>query len=158
LDFPDNVVLSYAYRPNPVWNFEVSLDWTNWDRVNAVGIDNPVLPIELVFNWTSSIYFDLGLSYAPEGGPWTYHAGFVHSEDSMPTEFFQSSVSDDTRNFLSAGIEYSMGSFAVVGVLQHGLSTTRNVVGSPMGQGGFSADGRYTSEFWGGALSLDWSF
>ncbi len=158
LPFPDNLVISYAYRPDAVWNFEVSVDWTNWERLDTVTITNPVLPLDLVFDWESSLYFDLGLSYAPAGGPWTWHAGFVHSRNSVPDAVFMTSVSDDTRNFLSAGLEYLAGRFAVIGVLQHGLRTTRTVSGSPPSLGGFNADGRYTSEFWGGSLGLDWRF
>lgn len=158
LPFPDNLVLSYAYRPNEVWNFEVSLDWTNWERLNTVTIENPVLPLALVFDWDASWYVDLGLSYTPAGGPWTYHAGFVHNQNSIPDNAFMTAVSDDTRNFLSAGVEYTTGRWAVIGVLQHGLRTTRTVSGSPVSPGGINADGQYTSAFWGGSLGLEWRF
>lgn len=157
LPFPDNFVISYSYRPTEQWNWEASIDWTNWDRLNTVEIVNSTLPLGLIFEWDSSFYFDFGVSYTPDGAL-TYHAGFVHNQNSMADDVFLPSVSDDTRNFVSAGIEYEWGKFSLIGVIQHGFKTTRRVVGSPVSQGGIAADGRYSSVFWGGSLSAGWTF
>src|SRR5690606_22425230 len=39
LQLPEVIILGYSFRPAPGWNIEVNLDWTNWDRVNALSID-----------------------------------------------------------------------------------------------------------------------
>lgn len=157
LAFPENVVLSYAYRPTPKLNVEVSLDWTNWERLDALDIANGVMPLSVPFHWDASFYADLGVSYQVDD-QWRVHGGYVWSQNSESDAVYNPAVPDDTRNFLSAGLEYTAGRFSVIAVFQHGLKTTRVVSGSPLAPGGFNADGRYTTSFLGGSLGARWVF
>ena len=34
--FPQYVMAGYSFRPTPDWNFELDLDWTDWDSLNTV--------------------------------------------------------------------------------------------------------------------------
>ncbi len=158
LAFPDNFVLSYAYRPTEKLNIEASVDWTNWDRVKSTPLHNSVMPLTVVFDWDSSFYYDLGISYVLDGIGATVHGGFVYSEVSTSDAVFSPSLPDDTRRLLSVGLEKQIGPVDLTLTLQHGFKTTRHVSGSPVNLGGFSADGAYTSTFNGGAFSLRWHF
>src|SRR5687767_5412891 len=45
-EFPQTVTAGYSFRPTPAWNLEVNVDWTDWDVVETMVIEQtPNLPL-----------------------------------------------------------------------------------------------------------------
>lgn len=156
MPFPDFFALAYSYRPTPQWNFEIGIDWTNWERLNTVNVVYPGPPVAVVFEWESSFYYLFGATYRE--GPWAFHGGYIFSENSVPDSVFNPSVADSDRHLFSAGVEYQTGDWNLAFVLQLTPESSRTISGSPRSVVGASADGTYSTSIFGGAFSAVYSF
>ena len=136
ITFPQNVVLGYSYRPTPKWNFEVDVDWTDWDRLNTVTLNKSSGNVSLPFNWQSSFFYEFGASYRADCG-YTISAGYIYSENSVSNSSFNPLVPDSNRHILSAGIgkQYKNWDFDLA--YQYAFGPTRTVIQ------GSAADGTY---------------
>jgi long-chain fatty acid transport protein len=104
LDFPQFIVAGYSFRPTPLWNIELNVDWTDWDQLETVtlrgGRRTGRAPI--AFNYVSSFIYEAGITRHFEGG---YHvsAGYAFSENSVPESSFTPIVPDSDRHILGVG-------------------------------------------------------
>jgi len=146
-DFPQNVIVGYSFRPTPDWNFEVNIDWTDWDSLNTVTLKQPSGNQPLPFNWRSSFFYEFGATRFFDGG-WRVSAGYIFSENSVPESSFNPAVPDSDRHIFSlgAGRNYEHWRWDLAYQLAYGPS--RDVTGTPFGL----ADGRY--EFISHAINL----
>ena len=101
LVFPESIVAGYSYRPNEDWNFEVNVDWTNWDRVDEITI-NP-LALSYNLNWESAFIYEAGVTRYLDDG-WHVSAGYTFVENAVPDADFLPIVPDSDRHFLGLGI------------------------------------------------------
>jgi long-chain fatty acid transport protein len=102
-DIPQHVVVGYSFRPSPRWNLEINVDWTDWDTLDTVTLNQESsADIELPFNWKSSFFYEFGATRYFDNG---YHlgAGYIFSENSVPEEYFTPTVPDSDRHIFSLG-------------------------------------------------------
>jgi long-chain fatty acid transport protein len=140
LVFPQNIVFGISYRPTPAWNIEFDIDWTDWNQLNTVYIDQAI-PDSLKLDWESSFYYELGLTRY-FGDTWV-SAGYIYNENSVPTKTFNPWVSDQNRQFGCVGIGHKWRSLSFDLAYQFGFGPSRTVTGSPISNVGQSADGKY---------------
>ena len=102
--FPQFVILGYSYRPTPDWNLEVNVDWTDWDQLNTVNLQNQVIgDVPLPFNYTSSFLYEAGVTRSFSRGLYA-SAGYIFSENSIPESQFNPIVPDQDRHVVSVGV------------------------------------------------------
>jgi long-chain fatty acid transport protein len=109
--FPQYIVAGYSFRPTPDWNFEVNVDWTDWDSLNQVILKQQrSASIAIPFNWKSSLFYEAGVTRRFAHG---FHAsaGYIYSENSVPERDFTPTVPDSNRHIFSAGIGQNTGRF-----------------------------------------------
>jgi long-chain fatty acid transport protein len=155
--FPEVIILGYSYRPTPQWNFEVNLDWTNWNRLNTVTINKASGAVPLVFNWQSGFFYEFGVTRYLTSN-WNISAGYLYTENSVPDSTYTPAVPDSNRNFYSLGLGYSSGNLGANLAWQYADGGTRTVTGSPPSLIGATADGTYKNSINALALSLEWRF
>ena len=155
LPFPQNVVAGWSFRPTRDWNLEFNVDWTDWNRLDTVVLNQagfPLLPaVALPFNWRSSFFYEWGVTRYFEHG-WRASAGYIFSENSIPDSSFNPLVPDSDRHIFSVGVgrQYDRARWDFAYQLAYGPS--RSVTGSPPSIIGQSADGQY--EFISHALTF----
>jgi long-chain fatty acid transport protein len=156
--FPEVLIAGYSYRPNPDWNLEADIDWTNWTCLKTVTISQASGPVLLPFNWKASCFYELGVTrYLADG--WQVSAGYTYSENSVPDATFNPAVPDANRHFLNAGVGYARGSLRCMLTLQHALAGTRHVhTGQPAVLLPYTVDGAYKTSIDALSLSLDYRF
>lgn len=156
-EFPDVLILGYSYRPTPAWNFEVNLDWTNWDVLNTVTVSKPSGPTALPFNWQSGFFYEFGATryLTPD---WNISAGYLYTENSTPDTTYTPAVPDSNRSFYSLGLGYTAGAFSANLAWHYADGGRRTVKGSPPSLLGTTADGTYDNSLNAFALSLAWRF
>ena len=103
IKFPQPIVFGYSYRPTPKWNLEVNADWTDWDNLNTLFLHQKSGDIALDFNYQSSWMYSAGVSYLFDNGL-TASAGYMYSENSVPSRSFNPGVPDSNRHIFSTGI------------------------------------------------------
>jgi long-chain fatty acid transport protein len=102
LDFPQIVCGGVSFRPTTNWNIEVDVDWTDWDRVKSLVIDNiGTTPL----NWQSSWFYEVGVTRQLGKGYYA-SAGYFFSQASTPTEYFAPLVPDSALHVGSLGVGY----------------------------------------------------
>jgi len=156
LPFPQNIVAGVSFRPNTNWNFEVDVDWTDWDQVNTVEI-RQMIPATLELNWRSSFYYEFGVTRYLPGG-WHVSAGYIFNENSVPDATFTPLVPDQDRHFVSVGFGYARRHLAFDIAYQFGYGPGRTVQGSALSPAGQSADGEYEYMSHAVAISAGWHF
>lgn len=155
--FPEVVILGYSYRPTPQWNFEVNLDWTNWDRLDTVTITKASGAVPLPFNWESGFFYEFGATrYLNEN--WNVSAGYLFTQNSLPNATYTPAVPDSNRSFYSLGVGYSSGNIAANLAWHYADGGSRTVTGSPPNLLGGTADGTYKNSINAFALSLELRF
>ena len=135
--FPQNIVLGYSYRPTPKWNFEVNVDWTDWDRLNTVTLNRGSGNVPLPFNWQSSFFYEFGATYKFDSG-FTASVGYIYSENSVPDGSFNPIVPDSNRHIFSTGFGKQFKNWNFDLAYQYAFGPTRSVTqGAP-------SDGTYS--------------
>ena len=155
--FPEVLIAGYSYRPNPDWNLEADIDWTNWNCLKTVTIAQGSGPVPLPFNWTASSFYELGATHFLGDG-WEVSAGYTYSENSVPDATFNPAVPDANRHFLNAGAGYAHGPWRVTLTLQRALAGTRHVHSGQASVLPYSVDGAYKTSIDAMALSVDCHF
>jgi long-chain fatty acid transport protein len=151
--FPQNVVVGYSFRPTPDWNIEFNLDWTDWDSLDTVVLQQAVTgPQLLPFKWKSSFFYELGVTRKFQDG-WRVSGGYIFSENSVPDRTFNPVVPDSDRHIWSLGVGRDYEHWRWDFAYQLAWGPQRNVTAStPNPLTGESADGRY--EFLSHALTF----
>ena len=130
--FPQNVVLGYSFRPTPKWNFEVNVDWTDWDRLNTVTLNKGSGAVLLPFNWQSSFFYEFGATYKFDGG-FSASAGYIYSENSVPNGSFNPIVPDSNRHIFSVGFGKQWKKLDLDVAYQYAHGPSRTVTGLAAG-------------------------
>lgn len=150
--FPQHFIVGWSYRPTPKWNLEFNVDWTDWDRLTTVVLNQPgngALPaVPVTFNWKSSFFYEGGATRHFDGG-WRVSAGYIFSENSVPDGSFNPVVPDSDRHIFSVGVGQSGDRIRWDLAYQFAWGPPRLIARG----GAFApADGRY--EFFSHALAL----
>lgn len=136
MDFPQSVAVGYAFRPVKNWKLEVDVEWTNWDTLNVCTLrsSNPYVAADpratVPFNWKDSFYYEFGTQY-DLNDRWSLLAGYIFSEDSVPSGTYSPNLPDSDRHVFSVGASYRSARFTFTVVYQYSYSTDRTVRGSP---------------------------
>ena len=140
-DFPQNVVVGLSYRPTPKWNFEFDVDWTDWETLNTVTLKQASGNLPLVFNWTSSFFYEWGVTRYFDNGFWV-SGGYIYSQNTVPESTFNPIVPDSDRHIFSFGCgrKYKRFSWDVAYQLAYGPPRTIN---NPAAAPNAAANGQY---------------
>ncbi|MEW6304358.1 MAG: outer membrane protein transport protein [Verrucomicrobiota bacterium] len=143
LPFPQFVMGGVSYRPNDKWNFEVNVDWTDWDRVTTVNFNKPSGNVPFAFNWQSSFLYEIGATRQLENGYFA-SVGYFFSQNSTSDANFNPVVPDTNLHVGSLGLgrKGDKWSWAVTYQLITGPSrnVTTSISPSLIGE---SANGKY---------------
>jgi len=137
LKFPQYAVLGYSFRPTPEWNFEADIDWTDWDAVNDFDLRQSNGSVAKVpFDWTHSFMYELGATRLI--GPYKLSAGYIYSENSVPSGSFNPLIPDSARHVFSIGMGRTFGSCNVDIAYQLSIGPKRTVVNDSPADGSYS--------------------
>ena len=103
ITFPQYVVAGVSYRPTTNWNFEVDIDWCDWDNVNSIPIKGtPVGDLALVLNFESGFIYEFGVT-RQFGKGYYGSVGYLYSENSSPDKTFNPIIPDSDLHLGSIG-------------------------------------------------------
>ncbi len=145
IDFPQSIVVGYSFRPSPSWNFEVNVEWTDWDSLNTVTLSQTTGNLVVPFNYKSSYYLKFGGTHYWKNGL-NFSAGYFFAENSVPTKDFTPAVPDSDHHVFSVGIGQKINDLEWSLAYQFTYGPERTVIN------GTSADGSY--EFFSHAFSV----
>jgi len=154
--FPQTAVVGYSFRPTTNWNLEADADWTDWGVLRTVPV-NTLIPVpglsSLPFHWNSSMIYEFGATrYFDQG--WRASAGYMFSENSVPSGFFTPLVPDSDRHLFSIGVGKTCKHLSWDAAYQLGYGPSRSISGNanPLYNGSY--------EFFSHALSINigWHF
>lgn len=151
---PQTLVAGYSYRPTADWNLEVDADWTDWSSLRAPMIQTGPIPLgALALNWKPSMMYEFGVTrYLGKG--WQASAGYMFSENSVPTSFFNPLIPDSDRHVFSIGVGKTCRHFSWDAAYQLGYGPARSVTEN------YNPNANGSYEFFSNALSisLGWHF
>jgi long-chain fatty acid transport protein len=143
IQFPQSVTVGYAFRPTKKLKLEVDVEWTNWDMLNDVVLRAPGASFDgdtIPFHWKDSFFYEFGAEYELNDH-WVVRAGYIFSENSVPTSTFSPLLPDSDRHIFSVGGGFSNERVRVDAAYQYSLSENRTVSGSVN-----SPDGKWKSD------------
>jgi len=149
--FPQTITAGYSFRPTPDWNFEVDIDWADWDNLNTLTLHRTSGDVPLPFNWESSFMYSFGATRKLPRG-FSVSAGYIYSENSVPNESFNPLVPDSNRHVLSVGIGQQMDKVSWDLAYQYAYGPHRRI------DNGTLADGVYRFQSHAVTLSLGYRF
>jgi long-chain fatty acid transport protein len=102
--FPQFVAVGVSYRPTPDWNFEVDVDWTDWDNLNQIVFEGTAFgDVPFPLNYESSFMYEFGVT-RQLGKGYYGSVGYIFSENSSPDRNFNPIVPDSDLHLGSVGI------------------------------------------------------
>lgn len=149
--FPQNIVVGYSFRPTEDWNFEFNIDWTDWDALNTVTLNQPSGDAPIPFNYRSSFFYEFGVTKKFAYGL-SASLGYIYSENSVPTESFNPGVPDSNRHIFSVGVGQTLQHFNWYLAYQYAYGPARTI------DQGSLADGTYRFDSHAVTLSLGYNF
>ena len=145
LKFPQFATLGYSFRPTPDWIIETDIDWTDWDSLNTFSLKrSDGSTVNVPFDWKRSFMYEVGVTR--KLGLYTLRAGYMYSENSVPSSTFNPVIPDSARNIISVGVGRTFGRCSVDLAYQLGIAPDRTIVNDTV------ADGRYS--FLSNAVSI----
>ncbi|MFM1770486.1 MAG: hypothetical protein RJA22_3015 [Verrucomicrobiota bacterium] len=100
LKYPQFIRAGVSFRPTTNWNLEVNIDWTDWDRVDALTIQGVgTTPLQ----WNSSFFYQGGVTRYLANGYYV-SAGYFFSEASTSETYFNPIVPDTDLHVGSLGV------------------------------------------------------
>jgi long-chain fatty acid transport protein len=162
--FPLKAEAGLSYRPTTNWNVEADADYTDWNSMGTVNIQQahafpPLFPqdIAVPLQWKSSWYFELGATrYFGDG--WHVSAGYLFNQNAVPSAHYNVLVADEDRHFFSVGLGRKCKNFDFDIAYQFGFGPDRTVSGSAPSATGQTANGTYGFISHAIAVSLGWHF
>ena len=131
-------MLGYSFRPTPDWNFEADIDWTDWDSLNTVFLrESDGTIVKIPFNWTHSFIYELGASRNLPGG-FRVSAGYVYSENSVPSASFKPIVPDGPLHVFSIGLGRAWDRYNASIAYQLAYGPQRTIVNDTVSDGKYS--------------------
>jgi long-chain fatty acid transport protein len=133
---------------------EVDADWTDWTSLRDTAIQTSAGPIgTLHYNWKPSTIYELGVTrYLGKG--WHASTGYMFSENSVPTSYFNPLIPDSDRHIFSLGVGKTYRHLSWDAAYQIGYGPARSVTAdnNPLAKGSY--------EFLSNALSINlgWHF
>jgi long-chain fatty acid transport protein len=126
VQFPQFIIVGYSFRPTPEWNFEINVDWTDWDSLNTVTLQQRSGRIDLPFNYTSSFFWEFGVTRSFQNG---FHvsSGYIYSENSVPESQFNPVVPDSDRHLFTVGIGQKLARYSWDLAYQFGYGPERTI-------------------------------
>lgn len=104
LRFPQFAAVGVSFRPTPDWNFEVNVDWTDWDNLNEIVFEGTAFgDIPFVLNYESSFMYEFGIT-RNLGHGYYGSVGYIFSENSSPDRNFNPIVPDSDLHLGSFGV------------------------------------------------------
>jgi long-chain fatty acid transport protein len=154
LPFPQVIIVGYSFRPTPNWNFEVDIDWTDWDSVNTPVLKQKTGNVPLPLRWKSSWAIEAGATRYFDNGMHV-SAGYVYLENSVPENSFNPLVPDQDLHVFSAGVGGRWKRLSWDATYQFTYGPGRDVSHSVYGA---TVNGHYTFVAHAFSLSLGWHF
>ena len=137
LKFPQYAVIGYSFRPTPDWNIEADVDWTDWDSLNTLTLKrSDRSTVSVPFDWTHSFMYEVGATRII--GPYKLSAGYMYSENSVPSGTFSPVIPDSNRHILSIGLGRTFGACSVNLAYQLGIGGKRTIVNDSVADGSYS--------------------
>lgn len=152
LHFPQFIVAGYSFRPTPDWNFEINVDWTDWDSLNTVTLNQQLgANLQIPFNYTSSFIYEFGVTRYFKNGA-HLSTGYMFSENSVPESQFSPGVPDADRHLWTLGVGHKGQRYTWDVAYQLAYSPTRTVNNNNL------SDGRYDFLSHAITVSLGYNF
>jgi long-chain fatty acid transport protein len=153
IDFPQQIIAGYSFRPTPHWNLEADVNWTDWSQDENLTVREASGTNVLdAFGWHSEFTISAGVSYYFSNG-FELSAGYFFCPGATPDDDYTPSVADTNLNCFTCGVEYHFQKHWRVGVAYgFAYGQDHTVTGSAPTAIGQTADGQY--KFTGNAVSL----
>ncbi len=147
VDFPQIITAGISFRPNPNWNIEFNVDYTDWNTLNTVNLEGTSaifginLPLQL--DWHESWFFELGITRKFEDG-WFVSGGYFYSSETAPSQTFTPAIPDTALHVASLGVGHQGENWRWVVASQFIMGAKRDINNSqPNPFTGESANGKY---------------
>ncbi|MGH7977284.1 MAG: OmpP1/FadL family transporter [Limisphaerales bacterium] len=143
INFPQYVVGGISFRPTTNWNFEVDVDWTDWNSVKQIVFRNTSFgDVPLTLDYQSSFMYEVGAT-RQLGGGYFASAGYIYSENSSPDANFNPLIPDANLQLGGIGFGHHGRHWDWVIAYQFAYNGGHTVTGSPLSPTGQTADGTY---------------
>jgi len=115
INLPNIVGGGYAYHPTDAWSLEADVEWTDWNRVNAIRFASPS-PIfngsSIPLNWQNSIALKFGTEYKLNAN-WALRAGYSFWTNTVPASTFSPLLPDSSLHSFTVGFGYNQPGWGI---------------------------------------------
>lgn len=144
-DYPQQVVLGAAYRPNDKWLIELNVQWTDWSTQGDFRLELPSGDLVTGFDYKDTVLAGIGARYQINECL-DLNFGYLYSTAAAPEKTYSPLVPDAPLHVLSAGLDWRRGQWKYSAGVLYGHREKRSVSGSPVSLAGVSSDGTWRTD------------
>jgi long-chain fatty acid transport protein len=127
IKFPQYIVGGVSFRPTDKWNFEVDVDWTDWEQANNIPISAATMPEQVwPLNYRSSFMYEFGVTRQLSKG-YFVSMGYIYSENSSPDQTFNPIIPDTDLHLGSVGFGHKGRNWDWAAAYHFGYNSGREV-------------------------------
>ena len=155
LTTPETFAVGYSYRPCREWNFEVNVEWVDWDVMGTLVLEQDLTGDEPIpFEWEDAVIDSVGAEY-DFGHGYKGRLGYNFIESAQTEEYYNPGVGDADRHWITCGLGHEGECWSWDVAYQYAFSdrTVNDAVGPFAG-----ANGKYKSRFHSLSLTARYDF
>jgi len=145
-DFPQQVIVGAAYKPNDMWLFECNVQWTDWSTYDTFKLELESSSLVVPYNYEDTLLIGLGARYSVSRKV-DINFGYLYSTAAVPDDTYSPFVPDAPLHVFSVGMDYKKDQWKLSAAVLYGHRETRRVSGSPVSPtAGVSSDGKWKTD------------
>jgi len=141
-DYPQQVILGAAFKPNNKWLIEANVQWTDWTSFDEGVLVKPSGNITQLLAYEDTIAFSVGAANKLNEKT-TLNFGYFFSTPAAPAETYSSFVTNSEVSVFSVGVDHEINQWKLSAALLYQYNRKRNITGSPTNLAGVNADGNW---------------
>jgi len=131
-DYPQQLVVGAAYKPDDKWTVEMNVQWTDWSSYGDINVDLAISPdISSPSSYKDTVLVGIGASYKYSETV-DFNFGYLFSTAAVQDSTYNTLVPDAELHVFSVGVDVKMNNWELSTALLYGHREDRSVSGSPV--------------------------
>ncbi len=144
-DYPQQLVVGVAYKPNDKWLIEANVQWSDWTSFDTFVLKQASGDLVAPQNFQDTVFVGLGASNRLNSKT-KLNFGYLFSTPAAPAETYNTFIPNADLHILSVGVDYQAKDWLLSSTLLYNHARSRTITGSPTNPiSGVNSDGKWES-------------
>lgn len=157
-DYPQQVIIGAAYKPNNKWLIEANVQWTDWTSFDEGVLVKPSGNVTQLLAYEDTIAFGIGAANKLNEKT-TLNFGYFFSTPAAPAETYSPFTANSEVSVFSIGVDHEIDQWKLSASLLYIYNRKRTITNSPVNPiSGVNADGNWDTSGLTAIIGMNYNF